>query len=86
MAPRDWRKYKWGYLSHFAQGVAGAALCLTPEPQALAGLCLLGLCVAYQWAGWVKKGDTVARDLMDIGIGFGVGLAGWVGWQIWQVL
>ena len=75
---RDWSKHWWGYTTHWGQGLAAGVLSIH-EPTAAVGI--LGIGVAYQWAGWVRKGDTVALDIKDIGIGYAVGLACAVLWR-----
>jgi len=40
----------------------------------LASIALLALAMTYQWAGYVRKHDTLRRDVRDYVIGFGFGL------------
>ena len=69
---RDWKRHWWGYVTHWGQGaIAGWYVIDFPIP----AFTLLALGVAYQWAGFVKKGDTVALDIKDIAVGYAVGVA-----------
>ena len=67
---RNWRKYWHSYGIHWLQGGICGALALH-FPACSFGF--LSLCVAYQFAGYIKKQDTVALDIKDITIGYFIG-------------
>ena len=78
---------RWTDWGHVALG-AGTALLPTGMMLTAAG----GY-IAYQWAGWVKKGDRVAFDLKTWLVGYCLGIAAqWVyvcdslpGWMVfWE--
>ena len=69
---RNWRRWWLGYISHAAIGFTAARL-MRRRPAEGAGL--LGLSIAYQALEFAKYRDSVAVDLKDHLIGFGLGLA-----------
>ena len=68
---RNWKKWWLGYLSHIAIGY-GAARLMRKRP--LEGIGLLGLSSAYQALEYAKWKDSVAVDMKDLMIGYGLGL------------
>ena len=75
---RNWRKYWYCYGLHLVQGIAVGALAWTwPGPAAI----LLASVILYQHYEYKRLqelqgiGDTIKRDVMDIGIGIHLGLA-----------
>ena len=71
MAKRNWRKWWYGYLTHWAEGVAVGYMAFHhPIP----ALIVSGFLLSYQWAGWVKYHDTVKLDIFDLGVGVAAGV------------
>lgn len=59
---------------HVALGLAIASLSAVGMP--IAALCAVGLYVAYQYAGYWQKRDTLSWDIKTLALGYGAGLAG----------
>ena len=69
-----WRAYPLSIIGHHVQGaVAGALMGVGDAYLAGGGLTLLGLSMAYQWAGWAKYRDSVKRDIRDYIVGWCIG-------------
>lgn len=84
-----WKDWTFEILTHIATGIGAAALIVSAK-RPVEGASLLGLCMVYQWAGWVRKkeirgeGDTLRRDVLDYLIGFIIGLVVFIGLEGWS--
>ena len=77
--PRDWRECGISYVIHAIQGIIAGGLAVKAVmnadiPLAILSGTITGLYTAYQGISYARKKDTPGRDLMDFGIGWGVGV------------
>lgn len=74
---RNWRRWGLAYASHWLTGGVIGALVAGMDP--LVGCAGLALIIAYQWLEFERRHDTPARDLLDYGTGFAVGVLAYKG-------
>lgn len=67
-----WERWGWSILGHMAIGWFAALL--AHRDLGWQAACVLALSANYQWAGYVRKNDTVRRDLRDYQIGYMAGV------------
>ena len=68
--PRDWRRYWWAYLLHgLSGGLAAVGILMGGVWRTFA---LVGLAVEmfYQLVEFLRRGDTPARDVKDVKLGY----------------
>ena len=74
-----WQLHRRSIIGHVVQGaIAGAAMGLAPlAPTPVFGMAMLAFSIillvasaCYQWAGFVKTGDSLKRDWRDYLIGW----------------
>ena len=78
--PRNWKRWGLAYASHWLVGAVLGVLIAGLAP--VVGCAGLAIILVYQWVEFLRRGDTPARDILDYGVGFAVGAAGYAVWSL----